>query len=38
MRLSNAPLGLLLNFNEPTLKQGIRRRVLTPATQPQPAA
>ena len=28
LRVSSLKLGLLLNFNEETLKQGIRRRVL----------
>jgi len=28
LRVSGLKLGLLLNFNEETLKQGIRRRVL----------
>ncbi len=28
LRVSGLKLGLLLNFNEATLKQGIRRRVL----------
>ncbi len=28
MKLMNAPLGLLLNFHEPTLKQGIHRLIL----------
>jgi GxxExxY protein len=30
MRLGNWPAGLLLNFNVPLLKQGIRRRLLSP--------
>lgn len=29
MRLFGAPLGLLINFNVPTLKEGVRRIVLT---------
>jgi GxxExxY protein len=28
LRVSGLPLGLLLNFNEETMKQGVRRRVL----------
>jgi GxxExxY protein len=28
MRLTNLPVGLLINFNVPVLKQGIKRRVL----------
>jgi GxxExxY protein len=28
LRVSGLPLGLLLNFNEETMKQGIRRRIL----------
>jgi GxxExxY protein len=28
LRVSGFPLGLLLNFNEETMKQGIRRRIL----------
>jgi GxxExxY protein len=29
LRVSGLPLGLLLNFNEETMKQGIRRRYLS---------
>ena len=32
LRVSGLPLGLLLNFNEETMKQGIRRRYLSGAT------
>lgn len=32
MRVSGLPLGLLLNFNEETLKKGIRRRYISSAT------
>jgi GxxExxY protein len=28
LRVSGFPLGLLLNFDEETMKQGIRRRIL----------
>jgi GxxExxY protein len=34
MRLLNAPIGLLFNFNEPVLKQGIARLILDGADQP----
>jgi GxxExxY protein len=34
MRLLNAPIGLLLNFNEPVLKQGLVRLILTGADTP----
>ncbi len=32
MRSTGMPLGLLINFNTPSLKSGIYRRVLTPRT------
>lgn len=34
MRLLNAPIGLLFNFNEPVLKQGLVRLILTGADTP----
>ncbi|MES2696865.1 MAG: GxxExxY protein [Verrucomicrobiota bacterium] len=34
MKLLNAPLGLLINFHEPVLKNGIRRITLHGADQP----
>lgn len=34
MRLLNAPIGLLFNFNEPVLKQGMARLILDGADQP----
>jgi GxxExxY protein len=34
MRLLNAPIGLLFNFNEPVLKQGIARLILDGADHP----
>ncbi len=33
MRLSNVPVGLLINFHTPVLKSGIRRLLLGPATE-----
>jgi GxxExxY protein len=30
LRMSGVPLGLLINFNVPHLRQGIRRRIFTP--------
>jgi GxxExxY protein len=37
MRLAKLPLGLLINFNVASLKQGIHRRILTKGT-PTPSA
>jgi GxxExxY protein len=34
MKLLNAPVGLLINFHEPVLKQGIRRLTLRGADEP----
>lgn len=34
MRLLNAPLGLVINFHEPVVKDGIRRLTLRGADQP----
>lgn len=34
MRLLNVPIGLLFNFNEPVLKQGMARLILDGADQP----
>jgi GxxExxY protein len=34
MRLLDAPLGLIINFHEPLLKNGIARLILTGADQP----
>jgi GxxExxY protein len=34
MRLLNVPIGIIVNFHEPVLKQGIRRLTLRGADQP----
>lgn len=34
LKLSRYPLGLLINFNVPSLRSGIRRVILTPKGQP----
>lgn len=36
LRLSGYPVGLLMNFNVPRLRDGIVRRVLTPTQSPPP--
>ena len=37
LKISGIPVGLLLNFNEMRLIDGVRRRLLQPVTAPSPA-